>query len=215
MPNDAETLSLLVNCLLISDRADEADSLIRRLMSVDPLTPLTACMPGWKLLLDGDFDAALPHYRRMYDLDPGNPMALAFMTWSLALAGRDAEIEPLVPSNAPAAGNNQSEGPVIQVARFLAAAKLGRDSPERWLDSSIDAMAEANDILPRLLADGHALLGDADSAVAWLRVAVDRGFIHYPFLAQGNPLLRSLDGHSGFRALLAEVRDIWQQRLSL
>ena len=215
MPNDPETMSLLINCLLISDRGAEADPRIQRLCSIDPLTPLTVCMPGWRHLLRGEFDAAVPHYRRMYDLDTANSMALAFLTWTLALAGHNSALEDLFESDSPhQPGSSDSDpDPVIGVSRFLAAATLGRNDARRWLDSSIESVAEANDILPRFLADGFAQLGDADSAVKWLRIAVDRGFIHYPFLADRNRLLRPIDQNPRFQALLEEVHRHWRQRL--
>ncbi|HMA25746.1 MAG TPA: hypothetical protein VKP00_17160, partial [Gemmatimonadaceae bacterium] len=46
-PNDADTLLLLSNCYLISGRVSVGRPLIERLVAVDPLTPLTRCMPAW------------------------------------------------------------------------------------------------------------------------------------------------------------------------
>ena len=45
-PNDPDTLLLLSNCYLISGRVAAARPLLDRLISIDPLTPLTRCMPG-------------------------------------------------------------------------------------------------------------------------------------------------------------------------
>jgi hypothetical protein len=48
------------------------------------------------------------------------------------------------------------------------------------------------------LADGYSLIGHRDAALEWLRTAVDRGFINYPFLAKHDPLLEPLRGDDDF-----------------
>ena len=52
-----------------------ARPLIARLLEIDPLTPLTRCMPAWADILEGDFAAAVAPYRQMFEMDPSNPMA--------------------------------------------------------------------------------------------------------------------------------------------
>ena len=46
----------------------------------------------------------------------------------------------------------------------------------------IEAVATAADVFPRILAQGYALAGMSERALHWLAIAVDRGFINYPFL---------------------------------
>lgn len=87
-PNDPETLGLLVNCLLIPDRAIGARPLMEFLLSIDPLSPLTVCLPGWDRLLEGDFAAALPHYEAMHAMDPAHPMGRLFLVWVRLLADK-------------------------------------------------------------------------------------------------------------------------------
>ncbi|MGH9458117.1 MAG: tetratricopeptide repeat protein [Thermoanaerobaculia bacterium] len=86
-PHDPDTLVLLANCYLISGRVDAARPLIDRLVTLDPLTPLTRCMTGWADLLEGNLAAAVQPYREMFEMDRGNPMALLFYVWVLALTG--------------------------------------------------------------------------------------------------------------------------------
>ena len=50
-----------------------------------------------------------------------------------------------------------------------------------------------------------ALLGDADSAVVWLRRAADQGMPSLP-LYERNSDLANLRAHSGFNALLDDLR---------
>lgn len=207
-PDDAETLGVLINCLLISDRADEAMPHIKRLMLIDPLTPLTACLPGWYRVLEGDFEGALPYYREMLERDPANPMARLFNLWVMILADQEAALRRLASESDGAS----SESPPDRIAAFLVEAFFGNaERAGQLLGEDIEALASANDILPRFLADGFALLGDADSAARWIDVAVERGFLHYPFLAERNRLMTGLAEHPAIRRAIGRLRQRWAE----
>lgn len=205
-PDDPETLGLLINCLLISDRAGEAQPHIERLTRIDPLTPITARLPGWKLLLDGRFEEAIPHYERMCEMDPENPMARAFLVQALTLAGHlddlDAVVGDFDPDNAPGRGLD----PVTRIARFLAAAAAAHQNAAHWLDDSIHALSHASDVLPRLLANGYAAMGDREQAMFWIDQAIEHGFSHLPYLAEHDPLLAPLRGTPEFQQRLDRLR---------
>lgn len=205
-PDDPETLGLLINCLLISDRGDEAQPRIEHLSRIDPLTPITACLPGWKLALAGDLDAAVPHYERMREMDPDNPMAIAFLVWILALAGQHEKLAQVFDSLEPERVDSATLDPVSRIARFLAAAALGRPDAPDWLDASIDALGHASDVLPRLLTDGFAALGDAERALYWLDQAIESGFTHGRFLAHHDPMLAPLRAHPEFQQRMERIR---------
>jgi TolB-like protein len=210
--DDPETLGLMANCLLISDRADEALPRIDRLQSIDPLTPLTVCLPGWHLLLEGRFEDAVPHYRRMHEMDDRNPMAVLFLVYVLALSGHRSEIEGLFDSLEPQNASSVPLSPADRVARFLAAAVLDRPDAVSWLDASTERLVEANDMLPRFLASGYARLGQPEQALRWLDVAIEHGFTHYPFLAEREPLLEPIRALPEFERLLERIHSKWFHR---
>ncbi|AKS42886.1 tetratricopeptide repeat protein [Wenzhouxiangella marina] len=201
-PEDPETLGLLVNCLLISDRAEEARPMIIHLQSIDPLSPLTACLPGWDRALQGDFEGALPYYQTMHAMDPDNPVGRLFLVWLNLLAGHHEPLDTLVHPDDPGLATQ----PALQVARFLVAARAGRDDAERELGSAVTRLARVSEMIARFLADGHALLGRNDEALRWLKVSVDSGFSHRRFLEQLNPLLEPLRSEPGFRALVRSIQ---------
>ena len=64
-------------------------------------------------------------------------------------------------------------------------------------------------MLPRMVAQGYALAGTPDRALHWLRVAVDRGFINYPFLARHDPCFATLRDSPAYQDLLEVVRGRW------
>lgn len=207
-PSDPDTLGLLSNCYLISGRVAFARPLIPLLLAADPLTPLTSCLPGFADLMEGKVESALAPYRRMFEMDPGNPMGRLFYGGLLALNGRSNELTELAESIPP----QVSDTIAARLTRFLSyAAVRDRDAAMAVLTPDIEVAANATDVFPRFLAHGFAAAGINDRAVHWLSIAVDRGFINYPFLAQHDPLLEPLRSDSRFRQLLATVRERWQK----
>jgi hypothetical protein len=61
-----------------------------------------------------------------------------------------------------------------------------------------------------MLAQCYALIGDDDSAMEWLRNAVDRGFVNFPLLSEIDPLLSSLRAKPEFLELMTEVEARWK-----
>jgi len=204
-PNSADTLLLLTNCYLISGQVPSARPLIERALALDPLTPLTRCMPAFADVMDGNRAAALEPYRQMCAMDPGNPMARLFYVWVLVLNDRlDTAVDvlgsfpPEVRDTIPA-----------QVAAFLVRAGHAKGGGALTSPPEIDLDATAGDLFPRMLAQGYALAGMPDRAIACLKVAVDRGFINYPFLSEHDPFLESIRAQPAFQRLMDVVRDRW------
>ena len=206
-PNDADTLLLLCNCYLISGKVPAARPLISRLQTLDPLTPLTRCLPGFADASEGDLESAVEPYRQMFEMDPGNPMARLFYVWVLALNGRhDAVVRVLD-------GFSLAERDMVpsRVARFLAGAVVMRQKEAlEFVTPEIEAVAATNDVFARFLAEGYAMAGEAESASHWLTVAVERGYINYPFLARYDPCFEPLRSDPRFQRLLEVVRERWR-----
>ena len=207
-PNNPDTLNLLCNCYLISGRVSFARPLIDHLLALDPLTPLTRCAPGFADLMEGNFPAAMGPYRQMFEMDPGNPMARLFYVLVLAVNGRMSqvgEIAATIPSPV-------KDTIPARLTCFLAHAFAGKRSDAlAMLTPEIETFANATDLFPRFLALGYAAAGMPDRAIHWLSVAVDRGFINYPFLARHDPFLKPLRTDSRFQQLLTIVRERWEK----
>ena len=205
--SNADTLLLLTNCYLISGKVAEARPLIERLRAIDPLTPLSRCMPAFAEAMEGNFAAAIDPYRQMYEMDPGNPMARLFYVWAL-VANRQRNEVVEVMASFPAEVRDTVPG---RIACFLsdAFAGRGREAHAR-LAGHIEEVATAADVFPRMLAQGYALAGMAAEAMHWLAIAVDRGFVNYPFLAHHDPYLESLRSLPQFQRLMTTVRERWE-----
>ena len=207
-PNNADTLLLLGNCYLISGRVDCARPLLTRLLRIDPLTPLTRCMPAWADVLDGNFVAAVEPYRQMFEMDPSNPMARLFYAWVLILNSRKRDANMLA-ETMPADMRNTVPGR-ITLFLVLALEAKGREA-QAVLTPEIEIAAGATDVFPRLLAQGFALARMAEPALHWLAIAVDRGFINYPFLSRHDPFFQSVRSDTRFMQLLDVVHDRWRR----
>lgn len=205
-PNNSDTLLLLCNCYLVSGRVAAARPLLTRLLSVDPLTPITRCMPGFAEIMEGNLEAAIEPYRQMFDMDPSNPMARLFFVWVLILNHRHDDVRALLNFS-----SDQRDTLPARLSFFLANAAMGQPHEAlSELTPQIEAIALATDLFPRLLAQGFALAGARVSAIQWLQVAIDRGFINYPFLALYDPSFEALRADTAFKTLLESARRRWE-----
>jgi TolB-like protein len=207
-PNNADTLLLLSNCYLISGHVPSARPLLERLTAVDPMTPVTRCMPGFADIMEGRFEQAIEPYRQMYEMDRANPMAHLFYVWVLILNRRIDEAAT-IGHGLPAELRDSVPG---RVSSFLNLAAAGKPiSAQAELTHAIDTTAKATDLFPRLLAQGFALAGLPEEALHWLEVAIDKGFINYPFLALHDASFARLRSDARFNDLLEMVRDRWMR----
>lgn len=207
-PNNSDTLLILCNCFLISGRTEAARPLLARLLAVDPLTPITRCMPGFAEIMEGNLEAAIEPYRQMFEMDQANPMARLFFAWILVLNRRHDEVNTLLKFFPP----GQRDTLPARLSFFLANAAMGNfQKAEAELTPQIEAIARATDVFPRFLAQGFALAGARQSALLWLQVAIDRGFINYPFLSRHDPSFEALRGDSKFKALLETAKHRWER----
>jgi non-specific serine/threonine protein kinase len=207
-PNNPDTLALLCNCYLISGYVSFARPLIDQLVAVDPLTPLTRCVPGFADYMEGDVASALGPYRQMFEMDPGNPMARLFYVPILAANGRISEMREIVSDFPPEVKDTIPARLTIFLAHALAG---NRSEALAMLTPEIETSANATDVFPRFLALGYAAMDMPDRAIHSLSIAVDRGFINYPFLAHHDPFMKPLRTDPRFRQLLTTVHERWEK----
>jgi len=183
--------------------------LLEVLSAIDPLTPITRCMPAYAGVMEGDFVGAIEPYRSMFEMDSGNPMSLLFLAWVFLINGRMLDAKALV----EAFPGEMRETLPAKVAVFLVDAGGGRDDSMAALSLTpeMESAVAATDVFPRMLASGYALRGMNRDALHWLEVAVSRGFINFPFLAHVDPTLSGLRGDPAFDALMARVRERWER----
>lgn len=205
-PSDPDTLLCLSNCYLISGRVPAARPLLDTLVRIDPLTPVTRCMPAWAEILEGNPGAALEPYGQMFAMDPGNPMARLFYVWVLALNGRDRDAIAVAAAFPPEVRETAAGAIALLLAEALQRRRLDSQAVEI---AGRHALASTSDVLPRFLAHACAVAGRSEAALRWLTLAVERGFINYPFLTAHDPFLAPMRARPAFQSLLEVVHHRW------
>jgi predicted Zn-dependent protease len=191
----------------VSGRVASARPLLARLLRVDPLTPLSRCMPAFADIMQGKLAAAVAPYRQMFEMDPSNPMGRLFYVWVLILNHRLHEAQ-LIADDCP---RNLRASVAGQLIRFLTAAARGRlTAAQSRVSAQVRAAAGSTDVFSRFLAQGFAMAGQPEEAINWLEAAVARGFINFPFLARHDPSLESVRAEPRFQRLLKDVRSRWE-----
>ena len=150
-PNNGDTLLLLINCYLISGKVSAARPLIMRVLAVDPLTPISRCMPAFADSMEGNFAETVEPYRQMCEMDPGNPMARLFYVWALALHRRTEAVGAVLDGFPPEVRDTVP----ARLARFLAHALAGNAADAHAaVTAEMEAVAAAADVFARILAQG-------------------------------------------------------------
>ncbi|HET9362757.1 MAG TPA: protein kinase [Vicinamibacterales bacterium] len=175
---------------------------------VDPLTPpFRLPVAGWHFSA-GRLDRAAGEARRVVELsEAGSPVRI-FAAWNLAVAGERDEAKRILRQLA-AALTDTPYALYGSLSSFVLAALEGRDEAAVHVTTPLEEAGRWNEYIALLLAEGYAMLARPADAVQWLRTAVTRGFVNYPFLAQRDPLLHAVRNDVGFQALMGEVRTRW------
>jgi TolB-like protein/tetratricopeptide (TPR) repeat protein len=200
-----DALLLLANCLLRTGQTRRARPVIDHVMAVDPLTPLTSCMPGFLNAMEGRFDSAIGPYRDMLERDPANPVARLFNVWILFVAGHDDEAITVARGFEGAAAQSTP----AQLARQLTAAHWGT-LEDRPLAISVTKAAWKSEMYSRHAAEGWAKAGNAKRAAQWLDRAVELGFVNWPYLAQHSPFFSPLKDDPSLNPVLEKAKRRWK-----
>ncbi len=204
--NDTDTLAWLVGTYALVGRANAAVPIADRLLRIDPLTPFHHALFGFLWLMGGDLPRGLGSIEKAWRMEPSNPLVQLMYGQTLAMAGRTEDGLAQLDALAEAAGASLFG----QIGRCLAAALRGdRDGVAAALSPEAEATIRSDPEWPWMVAQAHALLGETDEAVGWLRAAVEHGFINHPWLAREDPFLAGLRDDPAFRELLADVEERW------
>ncbi|MBT8401435.1 MAG: protein kinase [Rhodothermia bacterium] len=206
--NDPDTLFWLSIVYVHAGRLVEAAPLVERLARVDPLNPMYQGLPGYVQLMGGRFELALPAYERMFRMDPTNPIVRFMYAHGLAYAGRTEDAVSKLDSLV-----EDSSGHFFgQFAEFMLHA-LGHDTEaaSRAASEELQKIARGDLQYSWMMASCYAMLGERKTAIDWLQVAVDHGFINYPLLSANDPFIASLRDEDRFDALMQDVKARWER----
>jgi TolB-like protein/lipoprotein NlpI len=203
-PKSSDALYYLVGIAGLSGHMEASRSYYARLSAINPWS---GCNPGWVEVYSGRFEAALDGYRKEYEMDPQSPYGRWAYGSILAWAHHTNEacqiLERLV-----------MDAPNLTFGRFGA---LLLYSLQGKVDKALEAVtpdliaAAKSDVqLSWMVGACYAMLGKAKDAIGWIEQAVERGFIHYPFLAEYYPFFANIRGEPRFKKLMERVKYEWE-----
>jgi eukaryotic-like serine/threonine-protein kinase len=201
-PNDSDTMLMLTVTYAGAGQHAEARAAAQRMMSCDPLSPLSwmaAGIPGWFIGRVGD---SVSDQQRALDLDPHNFIAHWSAGYMYALIGR-------LEDAARHAEVLQTIGPGGPYTRQLTALVDGLSGRAQ---AALECLAPI-DIVPLdahqrfHLAESFIAAGDHERGLDFLEQAVS-GFYPYPFIREHCPFLEPVRGTARFAAILATARDL-------
>ncbi len=206
-PNDPDTLSWLCAICSLSGKGYAVASMAQRLIDIDPLTPMWQMVPGLVATLSGEFGRALAPFERALNRDPRNPMLQLAYAQVLALNGRLEEAVAILEALPAVAG----ETLFSQLGTFYAHALRGdRQAALLSVSKELTSGAGADLNYAWLMAQAYALIDETASALEWLNIAVERGFINFPLLHHLDPFLEKVRREPGFAQLIENTRERWE-----
>lgn len=201
-PNSANNHMWYASALLLAGRPQEALPIANRAQQLDPHNSAVLNIKAQALFYGGDIEAARDLLADMIAQDPG--FAWAYYTRSFIHLSQ-ADYEGYL-------ADYGRLGDLIAVPRYRAAAEAGMSA---LVESGPEAMAmamfsveqefyERGEALAWDLARHHALIGDGDKALRWLRVSLNRREERLIGI-KVDPAFWPIRGYPGYTELLAEI----------
>jgi eukaryotic-like serine/threonine-protein kinase len=187
---------------------DDAEKAYRRSAELNPTTTRIHWMHARMLLYVGRAPEAEQEMRQAVAANPNQFKAMAFLGEFLYYQGKLDEAEPvLIRAEELGRGNGDNSAQIM--AAFLYASKGEREK----INPDI-LKARPQDVTDGDLAYWtggiHALLGDRQEALAWLRRAVQVGNHNYPWF-QRDKNYDKLRADPEYQRIMEEVRGHWQE----
>ncbi len=206
--NNRDALLYLSLMYILAGHGKEATHWAQQLITIDPLTPLNYCIPGYVKASQGMFEEAIPHYRKMYDMDPDNP----FVIWTYALMAARflarKEIIPVLAKLEPYE-NMLTFG---RHGRFLRLALEGQHELafEASANEQLQKEARWDEHASWWMASAYALINKKELALDWLENAIRLGYRNYPFFSIHDPFLENIRVEARFKKLMEKTRRDWE-----
>ena len=186
---------------------DQAEEAYRRSIELNPTTVRIYWMHARMLLYQGHPDKAVEEMRPVIAANPNQFKALAYQSEFLYYAGKLDEAESTA-NKAMEFGRNQGDISPPLLAGFLYASRGQRDK----IDPGILK------IQPKEAFDGdqaywiggiYALLGEKETALTWLRRAVELGNHNYPWFERDKNWDK-LRNDPQYQKIMEDVRTRWE-----
>jgi predicted Zn-dependent protease len=175
----------------------KAGKLLKKACELDP-TNVTAQLMRANLAIEGGYpETALACSDTIAKLDPLSPVGWMNRCVISTLLG---EFEEAPPDN------------FVQMGLLYdSALKQKEDEFKDIIFPEFTAAAEWDETFSWILAQCHACVGNVEESIYWLKKAMERCFINYPFLSEIEPFIGKIRDDKRVRELLLEIKQEWEK----
>jgi TolB-like protein len=207
-PNNVHALGEIVRICMVCGQQSEGREAQARVLALDPLSPLSQYGVFCLEVLGGEPERWQPLADRALETVPY--YAILRFIYGVWLVHTDrSEAARALLARAPA---ESPQAIASACCRFLLAVLNGRrDEALACFGDDLTTAAKRVEWWSFYVSWCYTFVDEAERALDWLENAVDRGFIHYPFLSRPEVVFAKLRGHARFDALLERVRHAWER----
>lgn len=206
-PNSAIAWRMIGYVYHYAGLTDLAEAAWHRGRDLDPTPAQSYWMHGRMLLYQGKTHEAEEEVRRALERYPNQFKLLTMLGYFLYYEGKIDEAQQTIDRASQLSGAQASEEPMIMSAMVHAShgerdkinPRIFRYKPEEIVDGD----------LAEWIGSVYALLGEKQSALAWLRRAVQVGDHNYPWF-QRDKNWDTLRGDPEFQRIMSEVEAYWK-----
>jgi len=206
-PDNPEVMTWLSFAYDLVGKTDAAMSVTDRCIEIDPINPMNYVLKGINHFFRGRFDLAKPPILDMYNLVPESSM---WQFWkSLVLVYNELPQEALdfIVKHV----KEPAQDTIAQLSIFLKYVLRGKkDKIPQLLNLEFVMAAKRDCQFAWHVASFYAYLSDKKEALDWLEIAIERGFINYPFLSEHDKLMYCIRGDRRFKKLMERVKHEWE-----
>ena len=192
-------------------RPDSAKPVFKKLIDLDPLSPLNHLGLGIYYCWTGKFDDAIKTFKKVLEMMPNSILPNFWTAYTLLWHKKYDIAYVLIDRMAKEDSLDPQKKLFIGWLLFLKYALKGEKSKAREsLDVDVINFFWNDADLPVLGAGGFALIDDKKEAIRWLGHSVNKGFINYPFLFELDPFLENIRKEERFKKLMERVKHEWE-----
>jgi TolB-like protein len=201
--NHTDSLIQLSYFYVISGMTSEAKSWIVKLEEIAPLDWLTQYIAGEVETEEGNFEKGLECLQKMFILASENPFCQFTYAHGLAFVNRFEESYLILDKLA----KNTPDLWLGQLALFHKYAMQNKGKEAQQIVSEVlEKALKGDEYCGVFMAEGYALINEADQAIDWLEEVMKNGFINYHYLNEIDPFLENIRGEERFKKLMERMK---------
>ena len=190
-----------------SGKGVAAENTVIKLVTNDPLNPMSYFMAGVVESSVGHFDRACDHFHQAHELEP-SPVLQYWYAKALAYVHRHKEAYELV-------NLIGKESPETHWARlalfFMYAHQREKKKALNMVTPEFYNMMKGDEYYAIWMAEAYALIKEVDIAINWLEEGIKNQWLNYPFLNEYSPFLENIRSETRFKVLMKQVKKAWKK----